>query len=273
MYAYSLANPVNWTDPSGRCVAWLNHFCDSIQTWTDFERAFPHDYPVSLQEAAQRAGQTPREAAEYAAYYETYANAPLTVFLINPSEGALAAEVFADYYLGESLIQKKQRDPEALAQAVTALDNLEVCRPLTNAEEWQRLTFLGILAGMGTDFMGPDRGGPGGGGGGRALNVSRYGITIQNTRIYAEFDTPGGVVAVGGRVFVEDGGQTMHISGIAIYATDEESVDAGLQAVLANRQKLINLAREEGFTGVRVTGVRTGGINPNRNIDYYIPVK
>jgi hypothetical protein len=140
-------------------VAWGNRECDDIRTWADFVATF--EYQLTITDAAtagRAAGTTPRQMAEYAAWYSVIAPQAEQYALDEPR--FLKAEVFASYLLHESLVMQRMRDPAALIAERDYLDQLACQRDLTSSEAWRHLHILTILGGM--QFAEDEAGGGGG---------------------------------------------------------------------------------------------------------------
>jgi RHS repeat-associated protein len=173
-YQYAYSNPVRWTDPSGRCIAWgeNSNFCDTITTWERFEDVFPYfdyrhnPYGDTPAEIGQYYGISPREAAEWAAGYWIFIENPIPYWSNPRTRGdhdvTAYAEAFSQYFLGIALYQLMNSNPILLEEERDYLFALDDC-------EWQEwgayryveiVGLLGLMAGGSDTGVGRNRKGP-----------------------------------------------------------------------------------------------------------------
>jgi RHS repeat-associated protein len=76
------------------------------------------------------------------------------------------------------------------------------------------------------------------------------------------------IIEVGGEAVVEGG--TLILRGVMVYPQGKPYVDIGVRGVLAIKEQLVMEAQALGFSALRVTGWRTSGANPGKEIDVFI---
>jgi hypothetical protein len=80
------------------------------------------------------------------------------------------------------------------------------------------------------------------------------------------FDTEAG--AIGFLAEVEIDGDTLHLKDIAVYPVGPAAaLEAGTPAIWRSLRILEDLARQQGFVKLRITGQRLTGANPGANVD------
>lgn len=63
-------------------------------------------------------------------------------------------------------------------------------------------------------------------------------------------------------------GRILHLKDIAVYPRGAKHFELGIKEAARLRSELVKDAQQWGFNGIRISGIRLGGANPGRSLDF-----
>jgi hypothetical protein len=254
-YQYAYANPVNYLDPTGKCVPESDGpYACNPSLRSALKQYLRDSHPFDNRARGDQAFNGINVV------FDSYPDTAYTYALLQDSELRAFIAGQLSWLDAEATIAQLNFNLQEWRLNYAQKNNLD-------SDLWgATVGVLSLGAVYGVEcFFSPDTGGGGGGGGGMRIPL-RQGELFER---YAQTST--GTVGVLAEVSLE--GTTLHLKDLAVYPVGTKHLDVGQREMAQLTRQLAEEARDLGFEQLRISGLRYSGAKRGKVVDFTIDLK